>query len=66
MTSKTLKVSQLELQPMEEEEEHVMKLTGEDAKSFAKYDTEQLPKEEIKSLEEAKEVYRRYSSKSKC
>jgi hypothetical protein len=49
-----------------EEEERIMRLTGEDAKAFAKYDTEQLSKEEIKSLDEAREVYRKYSSKSRC
>jgi hypothetical protein len=49
-----------------EDEEHVMSLTGDDAKAFAKYDSEQLPEEEIKSLDEAKELYRKYSSKSKC
>jgi hypothetical protein len=51
---------------MEAEEERVMKLTGDDAKAFEKYDTDPLSNEEIKSLEEAKEVYRKYSSKSKC
>lgn len=50
---------------MEEEEERVMRLTGDDAKAFVKYDTEQLPEEEIKSLEEAKDVYRKYKSQSK-
>jgi hypothetical protein len=49
-----------------EDEEHVMKLTGEDAKAFEKYDTSPLSNDEIKSLEESKEVYRKYSSKSKC
>jgi hypothetical protein len=64
---KELIASYSNLQPMEgEEEERVMRLAGDDAKAFAKYDTEQLPEEEIKSLDEAKEVYRKYSSKSKC
>ncbi len=49
-----------------EEEEHVMRLTGDDAKAFAKYDSEHLPEGEIKLLDEAKELYRKYSRKSKC
>lgn len=48
-----------------EGEERVVKLTGEDAKAFEKYYSEPLSDDEIVYLEEMKEVYRKYSSKSK-
>jgi hypothetical protein len=46
-----------------EQEERIMKLTGEDAKAFKEYDSKPLSKEEIESLKKAKDVYRKYSKK---
>jgi hypothetical protein len=42
-------------------EEHVLKLTGEDAKAFEEYDSRPLTSEEIAYLEEAKAIYRKYT-----
>ena len=48
---------------MEKGEERVMTLTGEDAKAFKEYDSKPLSKDEIESLNKAKELYRKYSKK---
>jgi hypothetical protein len=45
-------------------DERVAKLTGEDAKEFEEYDSRELTDEEIKSLEEAKAVYRKFAAKN--
>lgn len=52
-----------ELEPGEDNNSTIIKLTGEDAKAFDEYDSKPPSPEEIKFLREAKAVYHKYSKK---
>jgi len=47
-----------------EKKERIIELTGDDAKAFEKYDSRPLTSDEINSLDEAKALYLKYSSRN--